>query len=162
MKLPGRRALNLAGACLCAAMMAFALYAEHVLFLDPCPLCIFQRIAVIVLGLGFLVAGLHDPRGIGRWIYAGWTGLAALSGAALAAWHVRLQNLPADEVPACGPGLNYMLDNFPLSDALGMVFKGSGECAEVSWRLLGLSMPAWVLIGTLGLGVAALWNNLRR
>ena len=162
MKLPSRRLLNLAGALACAGMMAFALYAEHVLYLDPCPLCIFQRVAVIVLGVGFLAAALHDPGPTGRRVYAAWLGLASLAGAGLAAWHVRLQNLPPGEVPACGPGLNYMLDNFPFADVLGMVFKGSGECAEVSWRFLGLSMPTWVLIGMLGLGGAAIWNNVRR
>ena len=73
--------------------------------------------------------------------------LTAGFGVGVASWHVRLQNLPADDIPSCGPGFEYIVDNFPLSDALGMIFKGSGECAEVVWRLLGLSMPTWVIIG---------------
>jgi disulfide bond formation protein DsbB len=162
MTLPNQRILNLAGAVICAGMMGFALYAQHVLFLDPCPLCILQRIAVILLGATFLIAALHSPGTIGARIYAGCIGLFGLFGTGVAAWHVRLQNLPPDEVPSCGPGLEYMVENFPLKDALGMIFKGSGECAEVVWRLLGLSMPTWVVIGVTGLAVAGIWNNLRR
>jgi disulfide bond formation protein DsbB len=89
-------------------------------------------------------------------------GLIAAFGVGVAGWHVRLQNLPPDEVPSCGPGLEYMVENFPLKDALSMIFKGSGECAEVVWRLLGLSMPTWVVIGVSGLAVVGIWNNLRR
>lgn len=162
MKLPNKRLLNFAGVLICAAMMGFALYAQHVLLLDPCPLCILQRIAVILLGIIFLIAALHNPGQTGGRIYSVLLSLVAIAGAGVAAWQVRLQNLPADEVPSCGPGLEYMVENFPLKDALGMIFKGSGECAEVVWRLLGLSMPTWVLIGLVGLGIAGVWNNLRR
>jgi disulfide bond formation protein DsbB len=70
--------------------------------------------------------------------------------------------MPADDIPSCGPGFEYIVDNFPLSDALGMIFQGSGECAEVVWRLLGLSMPTWVIIGLGGLGIAGIWNNFRK
>ena len=94
-------------------------------------------------------------------VYASLLGVISAAGAGVAAWHMRLQNLPADEVPSCGPGLEYMVENFPLRDALGMIFKGSGECAEVVWRLLGLSMPTWVLIGVTGLAIFGIWNNLR-
>lgn len=157
-----KRLLNLAGAVACTGMMAFALYAQHVLLLDPCPLCILQRIAVIALGIVFLLAALHNPQKIGARIYTALAALSAAFGVAVAGWHVRLQNLPADEVPSCGPGLEYMVENFPLKDVLGMVLKGSGECAEVSWRFLGLTMPTWVLISVAFLGVFAIWNNLRR
>ncbi len=159
--IPDKRLLNFAAALICAAMMGFALYAQYVMLLDPCPLCILQRVAVILLGILFLLAGLHNPGQLGGRIYSALLGLVALAGAGVAAWHLRLQNLPPDEVPSCGPGLEYMVENFPLKDALGMIFKGSGECAEVVWRLLGLSMPAWVVIGLIGLGVAGVWNNFR-
>ena len=142
--------------------MGFALYAQHVLLLDPCPLCVLQRVAVIVLGVVFLVAALHNPSGWGRHVYAALLFIPALGGLAIAGWHWRLQNLPASEVPACGPGLDYMLENFPLTDALSMVFKGSGECADVVWSFLGLSMPAWVVLWMLGLGAAGVWNNVRK
>jgi len=162
MTLPNRRLLNLAGFLACAAMMGFALYAQYVLMLEPCPLCIFQRIATIGLGIVFLVAALHAPGVTGSRVYAIFVAIFAGFGVAVATWHVRLQNLPSDEVPSCGPGFEYIMNNFPLFDALGLIFKGSGECAEVAWRLLGLSMPTWVIIGLGGLGIAGLWNNLRR
>ena len=162
MSIPPKRIVNLFAATCCAGMMAFALYSQDVLLLDPCPLCILQRIAVIALGLTFLVAAIHDPQQIGSRVYAALSVVFAALGVAIAGWHVHLQNLPADEVPSCGPGLEYMVDNFPLKDALGMILKGSGECAEVSWRFLGLTMPTWVLVCLLGLASTAVWNNLRR
>lgn len=140
------RLLNLLGFAVCAAMMAYALYAEYRLMLMPCPLCVFQRLATIVLGVVFLAAALHRPTGWGRRVYAALVAVAAGGGAAVAGWHVRLQNLPADEVPACGPGFGYIMDSFPLGEALSMIFSGSGECADVDWLFLGLTMPAWVLI----------------
>lgn len=162
MTLPNRRLLNLAGFLTCAGMMGFALYAQHVLLLDPCPLCIIQRVATISLGLVFLIAAAHNPGNVGSKIYGALITLAAGFGVGVASWHVRLQNMPADDIPSCGPGFEYIVDNFPLSDALGMIFQGSGECAEVVWRLLGLSMPTWVIIGMGGLGIAGIWNNFRK
>jgi disulfide bond formation protein DsbB len=161
MTLPSSRILNLAGILACAGMMGFALYAQHVMLLDPCPLCVLQRVAVIGLGVVFLLATLHNPAGWGRRVYAALILLVAGCGIGIAGWHVHLQNLPPSDVPACGPGLSYMLDAFPLSEALRMVFEGSGECAEVVWSFLGLSMPSWVVICLVGLGGAGVWNNLR-
>jgi len=162
MTLPNSRLLNTAGFLACAGMMGFALYAQYVLFLDPCPLCVFQRIATILLGIVFLIAAIHNPRRIGARVYAFFVLLTAGGGVAVASWHVYLQNLPADKVPSCGPGFEYIMGNFALFDALSLIFQGSGECAEVVWRLLGLSMPMWVIIGLGGLGVAGIWNNLRK
>jgi len=110
----------------------------------------------------FLVDATHSPQKIASRIYAVLSVLVAALGVAVAGWHVHLQNLPADEVPSCGPGLEYMLGNFPLKDVFGMVLKGSGECAEVSWRFLGLTMPTWVVISMICLAAVATWNNLRR
>lgn len=159
--IPGKRLVNLAGFAACAGLMSFALYAQYRLFLDPCPLCVFQRMAVLGVGIGFLLACLHDPAGWGGRVYASSIGLVAAAGAAIAGRHVWLQSLPADEVPACGPGLEYILESFPLAEALSMVFEGSGECAEIHWQFLGLSMPSWTLMWFVGLGVLAVWNNLR-
>lgn len=161
MTLPNQRLLNLAGFLACAGMMGFALYAQYVLMLDPCPLCVFQRIATILLGIVFLVAAIHNPAKLGARVYAILVLLTAGGGVGVASWHVYLQNLPADKVPGCGPGFEYIMENFSLFDALGLIFQGSGECAEVVWRLLGLSMPTWVIIGLGGLGIAGIWNNLR-
>ena len=161
MTLPNRRLLNLAGFLACAGMMGFALYAQYVLLLDPCPLCVFQRIATIMLGAVFLIAALHNPGAIGSRVYAGLVFLTAGFGVGVASWHVYLQNLPKDKVPSCGPGFDYIMENFELFDAFSLIFKGSGECADVVWRLLGLSMPTWVIIGLGGLGIAGIWNNFR-
>ena len=162
MTLPNTRLLNLAGFLACAGMMGFALYAQYVMYLDPCPLCVFQRIATILLGLVFLAAALHNPGVTGARIYGVLVGLVAAGGVGVAAWHVRLQNLPADDVPSCGPGFEYIMENFAFFDALGKIFKGSGECADVVWRFFGLSMPTWVIIGLGGLGIAGIWNNFRK
>ena len=124
-----RRMVNLAGFLACAAMIAFALYSQHVNGLDPCPLCIFQRVAVIGLGVIFLLVALHDPGRLGGKIYAALMAVVATSGMAVSGRHLWLQSLPPDQVPFCGPGLDYMLDAFPLAEVLSMIFKGSGECA---------------------------------
>jgi protein dithiol:quinone oxidoreductase len=161
-KLPSRRALNLLGAATCAALMGYALYVQHVLGLEPCPLCVFQRIGMIALGLVLLVAGLHAPGRTGARIYSVLAALCAAGGASVSARHVWLQSLPPDQVPSCGPGLGYLLDTFPLGDALKQVFAGSGECARIDWTFLGQSMPVWVLVAFVGLGAAALFNGWRR
>ena len=162
MRLPNRRLLNFAGFACCAGLMAFALYAEHVMLLEPCPLCVFQRIAIIVLGVVFLVAALHNPAGGFRFVYVALTLAAAAGGVAVAGRHLWLQNLPPDRVPACGPDLGYMMDAFPFGEMLKMVFTGSGECAKIAWEFLGLSMPAWVLIWAVALGILGVGNNLRK
>ncbi|HET6630239.1 MAG TPA: disulfide bond formation protein B [Woeseiaceae bacterium] len=157
-----RRAINFAGFAVCACLMAYALYAQYGLLLQPCPLCVFQRMAVIALGAVFLVAALHNPAGWGRFVYTGLVVLTAGAGIAVAGRHVWLQSLPADRIPACGPGFDYIIDSFPVLDALRLIFSGSGECASVDWNFLGLSMPAWVLAWVVLLGVVGVWNNLRR
>jgi disulfide bond formation protein DsbB len=153
---------NLAGLLACAGMMAYALYAQHVLDLEPCPLCVLQRIAVMVLGLLFLAAAVQGPARFGRIVYLVLMSSTVIAGGGVAGRQLWLQSLPPERVPACGPGLDFILDAFPLRDALQMVLTGSGECAKVTWRLLGLSMPGWVLAGLLGLWALAAWNNLRR
>ncbi len=140
------RTLFLAGFLGCVVLIGTALYMQHVMGLEPCPLCILQRIAVIGMGVVLLVATLHNPAGWGRRVYAGVTALVALFGLVTAGRNVWLQHLPPDRVPDCGPGLDYMLEVFPLSRTLEMVFTGSGECAEVQWTLLGFSIPEWMLL----------------
>ncbi|MFK8030593.1 MAG: disulfide bond formation protein B [Gammaproteobacteria bacterium] len=157
-----RRQGNWLGFVICAGMMAYALYAQHVLFLEPCNLCIFQRIAVITMGVWFLVAALHGGASAKvRRVYGALIGLSAAFGVAVASRHLYIQSLPVDESAACGPGLNYLLDTFPLGETLKLVFFGSGRCADIDWSLFGLSMPAWVLISILPVGLAGLWLNWR-
>jgi len=156
-----RRGINLAAFTVCVALLAYAYYLQFYQGLEPCPLCIFQRFAVIALGVVFILAAIHHPNRLGARIYAVLIGAAALAGAAVAGRHVWLQQLPPDQVPECGPGLEYMLDVFPLTDTLRMVFTGSGECAQVDWSFLGLSMPAWVLVWFVLLGAVGVWANLQ-
>ena len=161
----GRRWLNAAGVLIVVALMGYALYEEHVVGLDVCPLCVLQRMAMIGLGFVFAVAALHAPRGAGARAYAALGALVAVVGMSISAWHVRLQNLPPAEVPACGPGYDYIMSTFGWLDGLSMIFTASGECAEVNWEWLGLSMPAWVLIWFVALGafaVVANWSRLAR
>ena len=156
-----RRPLNLAGAALCAALVAFAIYLQFGQEMEPCPLCIFQRIVFVVMAAVFLVAGLHGPQGGARYAYAGAFLLTGAAGLALAGRHIYLQSLPADQVPACGPGLEYMLDVLPLMETIRQVLLGSGECAEVD-LVLGVSIPVWTLLAFIVLTAAALVINLAR
>lgn len=156
---PYRRRLNMAGFMICLLLIAAVYYLQFVQGMEPCPLCIFQRIAVAGLDVVFLLAALHNPRGAGRYGYAVAAAAVAAVGAAIAGRHVWLQSLPPDQVPSCGPGLNYLLDTFPLFDAIALVLRGSGECAEVD-TLLGLSIPLWSLLAFIGLGLAGFVINL--
>lgn len=141
-------------ACLC--LVVFALYLEHIKGLAACPLCVFQRIAFIAIGIIALFATLHGPGKLFATLYSSLISLAAITGAAIAGRQIWLQHLPPDQVPECGPGLEYMLDAFPFSQALSMILTGSGECAEIQWRLLGLSIPEWSLVWFLIFLVAGL------
>ncbi|MGB6308686.1 MAG: disulfide bond formation protein B [Steroidobacteraceae bacterium] len=153
---------NLLGFAACAALLAYAYYAQVILHLEPCPLCIFQRIGVFALGIVFLIAAAHDPVGWGRRAYASLLAVAALATIGVAVRHLYIQSLPQGSVPACGASLDFMLKVFSLSEVLVKVLTGSGECARVTWSFLGLAMPAWVLIAALALGLYGVWANMRR
>ncbi|MEC7119311.1 MAG: disulfide bond formation protein B [Pseudomonadota bacterium] len=143
--------------------MAFALYLQHGQGLEPCPLCVFQRVGLMGMGAVALVAALHNPNA--RWarrVYAGLASLSILWSVGVAGRHVWLQNLPPDQVPACGPGLDYWMEVFPLRDVLSKVLSGSGECAEIDWTLLGLSLPVWSLTFFSVLLLVCLWQLFRR
>ncbi|MFC5524917.1 disulfide bond formation protein B [Rhodanobacter ginsengisoli] len=135
----------LVGFVVCAGLLGFALYAEKYWQMFPCPLCIFQRVAFIVMAVFFLLGGLHAPRGRTRWIYAAGIWLGAIFGMAVAGRHLWIQSLPTDQIPSCGPPLDYMFSAFPFQKVLELVFTGSGECAKVE-PILGLPMPAWTLL----------------
>jgi phosphate transport system protein len=157
-----RRLMNGLGALICGGLLGYALYAQHGLGLEPCPLCVFQRVSVLVLGFIFLAAYAHNPGRTGARVYGGLAVVTAGAGIGFAWRQLWLQSLPADKVPECGPGLNFIMDVFPLWEAITMVLKGSGDCAKIDWTFLGLSMAAWVLIALVGLGSLAAWNNFRR
>ena len=141
---------------ICASLLGFGLYLEHVVGLEPCPLCVFQRIAYIVVALVALIAAIHNPQKLFEKIYTGLMLIASLCGAGIAGRQVWLQHLPEDKIPECGPGLEYMLDVFPLADALKMILSGSGECAEVQWTFLSFSIAEWSILCFVGLTVVSL------
>ena len=149
------------GFLICAGLLGFALYLQYYEQQDPCPLCILQRVAFIAMMAVFLLGALHGPSRRGAVVYSAvLIGIAAM-GTAVAGRQVWLQHLPANEVPACGPGLSYMLEQFPLGDALRKIFAGSGECAEAGWRFLGLTIAGWSLAWLLVLAVFALLIAMR-
>jgi len=153
----------LLGFLVCVALIGFALYTQHYLYLNPCPLCIFQRIAFGVLGLMFLLGGLFAPKGItGRRIWGVIALIPALTGVGIAGRHVWLTHLPPDQVPSCGPPLDFMMEASPLADVIRQVLTGSGECAKVDWTFLGLSMPAWALAWFVLLALWILATAFRR
>lgn len=156
------RTANFLGAMICAALLAFAYYAQFVLHLEPCPLCIFQRVGIFAVGVIFILAAAHDPAGWGRRVYAVLLGVATVATMGVAVRHLYIQSLPPGTVAACGASLDFMLKVFPLTDVLMKVLTGSGECAKIEWRFLGLAMPAWVLIAAFALNLYGMWANLRR
>ena len=153
---------NLAGFAVCVALLGYALYSQHALGLEPCPLCILQRIAVLFTGILFLGAALHRAGRAGAIAWGSLIAVVAAIGAAIAARHVWITAQPPGTVAECGASLDYMLDVLPLREVLAKVLTGSGECGKVDWRFLGLSMPAWVLAWLLALGAWGLFVNLRR
>lgn len=144
----------------CAGLLGFAYYLQYYQGEDPCPLCILQRVAFMALGVIFLVAAVHGPGRTGSMVYGGLLVAAGSVGAAIAARHVWLQNLPKDRIPECGPGLEYMLKKLPLTQALEKILTGSGECAEVGWTFLGLSIAGWSLVWFVLFGGFALFLTL--
>lgn len=145
----------------CAGMIGYALYVQHFDFIDPCPLCVLQRLAYMWIGAVALVAAVHNPGAVGRWIYGAGVLGGALAGLTVSGRHVWLQSLPPEQVPDCGMGLNYMLDTMPLLDVFREVFYGSGECADVHWSFLGLSMPGWTSLWYLAFTVGTIFVLLR-
>ena len=142
------------GGIIAFAALGFALVLQYAFGLEPCPMCVFQRVAMIAVGLIMLAAALHGPSSrLGQGIYAGLAALAAGSGIAIAGRHVWLQNLPEDQVPACGPSLDYMMDVMPALDVIRTVLSGDGNCAMIDASFLGVSLPGWTLLGFVALAI---------
>ena len=146
----------------CISLLGFGLYLEHSIGLEPCPLCIFQRIAYIVIGIFALIGAIHNPQKLFERIYTGLILIASLSGAGIAGRPIWLPHLHDDKIPECGPGLEYMLDTFPFADALRMILSGSGECAEVQWTFLSFSIAEWSIVCFIGLTIVCLTMLLRK
>ena len=165
-RLPPRAVFAVAFAA-CAALLGFGYYLEYARGLAPCNLCVLQRVAFAATGLVGLAGALHGPRTWGQRVYGALGMVAALTGAGLAGRHLWLQSLPPDAVPACGPGIGYLVDAFPLHEALAQVLRGSGDCAQAApWAFLGLGIPHWALVWfvalALGFGAVMLRRRPRR
>ena len=151
-----------AGAAACAGLLAYAYYLQYFEGQDPCPLCLLQRGCYYGIGLVLAAGAIHGPGRLGARLYAGVAFLFALGGVVTATRQVWLQHLPPDQVPACGPDLFYMVENFPLARTLQLLLRGSGQCAEVHWRFLGLSIAEWSLACFAGFALCALWLAFRK
>ncbi len=158
--LQSRRLINSAGTVACFAMLGYAYFAQYVLHLEPCPLCMFQRITVLALGIVFLLAALQNPRAWGAYVYAILIAVAALATIGVSARHLYVQSMPPGSIPACGAPLDALIHMFPLTQVVRKVLRAGGECAVVNWRFLGLAMPAWVLICAAALGIWGVLGNL--
>lgn len=148
-----RRWLYLIGALIVAILFCSALYLQYVLHQDPCPLCMVQRVIFIAIGALFFVAALFNAGTIASRIFSILIALFALGGVAVASRHIWIQHLPKDQVPACGPGLDFMLKHFPMSEVWQELMHGSGECAAKGWTFLTLGIPEWSLVWFVLLGL---------
>lgn len=157
------RAQFLTGAIACFALLAYAIFEQFQIGIEPCPKCIFQRIAFIAMGIFFLIGSLHGPGAAGRRVYSILVAISAAVGAVIAVRHLYVQLTPHDPLmEGCGPGLNYLLDSFPIAEAVKKAFMASGDCGEINWSLLGITMPGWTLIWFVLLGAGALWAGFRQ
>ncbi|PCJ40538.1 MAG: disulfide bond formation protein B [Moraxellaceae bacterium] len=163
MELPGSRVINGLGVFAAISSMLFAfLFLQHHLGLEPCPLCIVDRLLITTLGCIFLVALIHNPSTIGSRLYGALASIVALLGVAVCWRHIWLQNLPEDLVPSCGPGLDYMLETLPIADTFKIVFTASGECADTQWQFIGLSIPEQTFMVFSGFLLLGLIQLLRK
>jgi protein dithiol:quinone oxidoreductase len=126
-------------------LMAYAFFLQYVKELEPCPMCWFQRVALLAMGLVFLLAALTNPGRPGAKMYAGLTLFTGGAGVALAARHLYIQSMPADQLPSCGMGISYMLESLPFLDVFARTLKGSVECNKID-LVFGLPIPAWTLL----------------
>ncbi|MGR8918741.1 MAG: disulfide bond formation protein B [Gammaproteobacteria bacterium] len=134
-----------ATALACAGLLAFGYYLQYHDGLEPCPMCIFQRLCFMAVAAVCLAGAAHGPARRGVYVYGGLTIGAAATGAAIAARQVWLQHLPEDQVPECGPGLEFMLEMYPIAEVIRTALRGTGECAAVDWTFLGGSIAEWSL-----------------
>lgn len=153
------RQTNLLIFLICNGLIATALYMQHVMELTPCYLCITQRAFVIITGMFALLALIHNN---GLRVYGFLIAISALAGSFFSGKQLWLQSLPEDQVPACGPPAEYLFDAFSFTEAMSMLFRGDGNCAEVQWTFLSLSIPAWTLLCFLFLALLGISQVFRK
>ncbi len=146
----------------CCGLMAVGFYMQYQMGLEPCALCMTQRVFIVAVGLTGLLAFAVNPGLIGRRVFAALGGCFAIAGGSFSSRQLYLQNLPEDQVPACGPSFSYLMDNFPLMEAVSVMLRGDGNCAEVAWTFLGVSIPGWTLVAFVGLLAINVWLFIRK
>jgi len=146
----------------CAGLLAAAYVFEYVYYMDPCPLCIMQRIAVLLIGISGLVGFVFASSMMAKVSASIFMLLSSILGMSVAGRHIWIQGLPADEIPTCGPSLEYMVDTLPWADVLALMLRGNGNCADGHWSFIGLSMPQWVMVWYVGFAVVALYLLFKR
>lgn len=161
MTIPRSRLMFLLVTVISAGLMLFSFFLQFVQELEPCPLCISQRIAITLLGLLSFVAVIHNPREFGFRCYGLFLGLLGLAGTLLASRQLWIQGLPPEKVPACMPGIEYLVDILPVTDILRMMLTGTGDCAKIQWSFLGVSIPGWTLIMFLAFLLIGLFELVR-
>lgn len=149
-------------ALICASLIGYALYLQYYQYQEPCPLCMAQRVFIIAMGIVFFIGAIWNPKARGATLLTGLLTVLGASGAAISARHVYIQYLPPEQVPQCGPGLDYMLSTLPLGQAIAQILHGSGECADKSWMFLGLTIPGWTFLFFVGLIVWAWLLHLKK
>lgn len=137
-----------------AGLLGFGYYLQYVEGLEPCPLCITQRFFLMLCGVTGLLAAVHRPGIIGSRVYGSFGILTAIAGSGFSMRQLYLQGLPKDQVPACGPSIDFIFETFSISKALSILLRGDGNCAEVTWQFLGLSIPGWTALAFFGLAFA--------
>ncbi len=160
MRLPANRILNGLVVAGCTLLIAIAMYMQYVMSLQPCYLCITQRVFVTLIGAVGLIAMVHNPAS-GR-VYGALIALLSCTGGYFSGKQLWLQSLPEDQVPACGPPAEYLFDVFDFGEAVSMLLQGDGNCAEVQWTLLGLSIPGWTMIAFVGFAMLGIWQVVRK
>ena len=141
----------------CASLMSYGIfYLQEELGLEPCPMCILQRIALICIGVTALVAAIHGPREWGVKVYSGLILVFAVLGGGVAIRHSYVQHFPPASL-TCGSDLDFILGNFPLVQALPKIFAGTGSCSMIEWRFLGLTIPEWTLAWFVIFAATAIW-----
>ena len=159
-----KRLMNLYVFLFCCTMMGIAYYMQYSMHLEPCPLCIMQRVFFTAAGLVGLAGFIHNPGARGIKVYGITTAVLAVAGSGFALRQIWLQHLPKDQVPACGPSLSYMLQEFPLAETLKVMFSGDGNCAEIAWvdPVIGLGIPEWAIVGFAMIAAVGIYQTLRK
>ncbi|MDP0589340.1 MAG: disulfide bond formation protein B [Candidatus Endonucleobacter bathymodioli] len=159
--LPKSKHLFFLAALVCVALMGSAFFLQYIEMLEPCPLCISQRIVIFILFIVAVLAVIHSPGCLGYRVYGGVAALFASMGVALASRQLWIQSLPPNEVPACMAGLEYVFDVLPLSELVKIMLTGTGDCAQVQWVFIGLTIPGWTLLIFIGFTIYGLFEVFR-